>query len=49
MLLELHFITGFMIGIEWVNEYEDANHLVLDLGIIRLMGSFPKGDTEFEV
>jgi hypothetical protein len=49
MLLELHFITGFMLGIEWVNEYEDANHLVLDLGIIRLMGSFPKGDTEFEV
>jgi hypothetical protein len=49
MLLELHFITGFMIGLEWVNEYEDANHLVLDLGIVRLMGSFPKGDTEFEV
>jgi hypothetical protein len=49
MLLELHFITGFMLGIEWVNEYEDANHLVLDLGILRLMGSFPKGDTEFEV
>jgi hypothetical protein len=49
MLLELHFITGFMIGCEWVNEYEDANHLVLDLGIVRLMGSFPKGDTEFEV
>jgi len=49
MLLELHFITGFMFGIEWVNEYEDANHLVLDLGIVRLMGSFPKGDTEFEV
>ena len=49
MLLELHFITGFMLGIEWVNEYEDANHLVLDLGILRLIGSFPKGDTEFEV
>jgi hypothetical protein len=49
MLLELHFITGFMFGIEWVNEYEDANHLVLDLGIVRLMGSFPKGDTEFDV
>lgn len=48
MLLELHFITGFMFGAEWVNEYEDANHFVLDLGIVRLMASFPK-DGDFDV
>lgn len=48
MLLELHFITGFMLGVEWVNEYDEANHLVLDLGIVRFMASFPK-DSEFEV
>jgi len=48
MLLELHFITGFMVGAEWVNEYDEANHLVLDLGIVRIMASFPK-DSEFEI
>lgn len=48
MLLELHFITGFMIGAEWVNEYDEHNHLVIDLGIVRLMASFPK-DGDFEV
>jgi hypothetical protein len=49
MLVELHFIMGFMVGAEWVSEYEDANHFVLDLGIVRIMASFPKGGTEFEI
>jgi hypothetical protein len=42
MLLELNFITGFMVGAEWVNEYEDCNHLVIDLGIVRLLFTFFK-------
>lgn len=44
MLLELHFLTGFMVGFEWVSEHEDANHIVLDLGIARLLFSFPKSE-----
>lgn len=44
MLIELSFLTGFMIGFEWVTDYEDANHVVLDLGIARLLLSFPKDD-----
>lgn len=41
MLIELHFITGFMVGFEFVSE-ESANHAVLDLGIARLMFTFFK-------
>ena len=46
MILELHFIMGFMVGIEYVDiEESDATHLVLDLGIVRIMATFPKGDS----
>jgi hypothetical protein len=46
MILELHFIMGFMVGIEYVDlEESDATHLVLDLGIVRIMASFLKGDS----
>jgi hypothetical protein len=45
MILELHFIMGFMVGVEYVNlEESDATHLILDLGIVRIMASFLKGD-----
>ena len=43
MILEAKFITGFMIGFELVNE-EEANHFVLDLGIVRLLFTFLKLD-----
>jgi len=37
---------GFMLGIEYVNlEESDATHLILDLGIVRIMASFLKGDS----
>jgi len=37
---------GFMVGIEYVNiEESDATHLILDLGILRIMASFIKGDS----
>ena len=48
MLIELSILTGLMFGFELVTDYEDANHLVVDLGIVRLLLSFPKGE-EFEV
>jgi hypothetical protein len=41
MILELHFICGFMIGFEYVDE-DDVKYYVLDLGIIRLMLASPK-------
>ena len=41
MILELHFIFGFMIGFEYVDE-DDVKYYVLDLGIIRLMLANPK-------
>ena len=41
MILELHFIYGFMIGFEYVDQ-EEAKYYVLDLGIIRLMLAYPK-------
>ena len=41
MILELHFIFGFMIGFEYVDQ-EEASYYVLDLGIIRLMLASPK-------
>ena len=45
MMVELHFIMGFMLGIEYVNlEESDATHLVIDLGIARIMFTFFKGD-----
>lgn len=47
MIVELHFITGFMLGFEYVNiEGDDASHLVIDLGIVRIMASFIK-DVDF--
>jgi hypothetical protein len=49
MILELHFITGFMVGFEYVSMQEDdATHLILDLGIVRLLFSFIK-DGDFNV
>jgi hypothetical protein len=42
MLVELHLLTGFMIGFEYVSDFEDAHHLVVDLGIARLLLTFPK-------
>jgi hypothetical protein len=45
MMVELHFIMGFMLGVEYVNlEESDATHFVIDLGIVRIMFSFFKGD-----
>ena len=44
MLIELHLLTGFMVGFEWISEFEEANHVVLDLGIARILLSFPKSD-----
>jgi hypothetical protein len=41
MILELHFICGFMIGFEYVDE-DDVKYYVLDLGIVRLMLASPK-------
>jgi hypothetical protein len=48
MIVELHFIMGFMIGFEYVNiEEDDATHLVIDLGIVRIMASFLKDGVDF--
>jgi hypothetical protein len=48
MIVELHFIMGFMVGIEYVNlEESDATHLILDLGIVRIMVSFLKDGVDF--
>jgi hypothetical protein len=48
MIVELHFIMGFMLGFEYVNIPEDdATHLVLDFGIARLMISFIKDGVDF--
>lgn len=44
MIVELHLLTGFMVGFEWVSEMEDAHHVVIDLGIARLLLTFPKDD-----
>ena len=41
MIVELHFICGFMFGFEYVDE-DDVKYYVLDLGIIRLMLASPK-------
>lgn len=41
MILELHFICGFMIGFEYVDE-DGIKYYVLDLGIVRLMLASPK-------
>jgi hypothetical protein len=48
MIVELHFIMGFMLGVEYVNIPEDdATHLVIDLGIARIMVSFIKDSVDF--
>ena len=49
MLVELSFLTGFMVGFEWVSDFEDAHHVVLDLGIARLLLTFPKDNDSFDV
>lgn len=46
MLVEFSFLTGFMVGFEWCSDYEDANHVVLDLGIARVLLTFPKDNEE---
>jgi hypothetical protein len=48
MIVELHFIMGFMLGFEYVSIAEDdATHLVIDLGIVRIMVSFIKDGVDF--
>lgn len=40
-MLEANLITGLMFGFEYVDVAEsDATHVVLDLGIIRLVFTF---------
>ena len=41
MILELHFICGFMFGFEYVDD-DGIKYYVLDLGIVRLMLANPK-------
>jgi len=41
MILELHFIYGFMIGFEYVDD-DGIKYYVLDLGIVRLMLASPQ-------
>ena len=41
MILELHFIYGFMFGFEYVDD-DGIKYYVLDLGIVRLMLASPK-------
>lgn len=42
MSIELSFLTGFMVGFEYIDEYDDCRHLILDIGIIRLLFSFER-------
>jgi hypothetical protein len=42
MSIELSFLTGFMVGFEYIDEYEDCRHLILDVGIFRLLFSFER-------
>jgi hypothetical protein len=37
MEIDIYFINGMMLGIEFVPEYEDTKALVVDLFIIRFM------------
>lgn len=39
MMLTINFITGAMLGFEYVqdHEFEDMHHIVLDLVIVRLL------------
>ena len=41
MILELHFIYGFMLGFEYVDD-DGIKYYVLDLGIVRLMLASPQ-------
>ena len=41
MILELHFIYGFMFGFEYVDD-DGIKYYVLDLGIVRLMLASPQ-------
>ncbi len=42
MSIELSFLTGFMVGLEYIDEYDDCRHLILDVGIFRLLFSFER-------
>ena len=44
MMINLHFITGFCIGFEYVPSFDDESHFVIDLGIIRILFSTPHDD-----
>ena len=44
MIINLHFITGFSVGFEYVPSFDDESHFVIDLGIIRILFSTPHGD-----
>ncbi len=37
--IQFNFITGMMLGVEFVSDDEGGNHMVLDLLILRLMFS----------
>jgi hypothetical protein len=44
MIINLHFITGFCIGFEYVPSFDDESHFVIDLGVIRILFSTPHDD-----
>ncbi len=37
--IQFNFITGMMLGVEFVSDDEEGKHMVLDLLILRLMFS----------
>jgi hypothetical protein len=39
MQVQVNFITGMMVGFEWV-ELEDVNYIAIDLFIIRIIFGF---------
>lgn len=37
MTVVLHLISGMMLGIEFVSEYEDEKAVVIDIFVLRIM------------
>jgi hypothetical protein len=49
MYITHYWIHGFMIGFEYVPDYDEESHLAIDFGILRLVFSIPhKEDIEFD-
>jgi len=48
MIIDFYWITGFMVGFEYVPDYDDCSHLAIDLGILRITLSKPHEDIDFE-